>query len=58
MEVIALGSDHAAFQLKENIKEYLAGLGYQVRDFGTTGPDSVDYPDYGIAVGEAVSHGE
>ncbi|MDD4919324.1 MAG: ribose 5-phosphate isomerase B [Bacteroidales bacterium] len=58
MELIALGCDHAAYQLKENIKEYLIGLGYQVRDFGTLGPESVDYPDYGIAVGEAVSGGE
>ena len=58
MEVIALGSDHAGFHLKENIKEYLAGLGYKVRDFGTGSPDRVDYPDFGIAVGEAVARGE
>ncbi|MBP6867667.1 MAG: ribose 5-phosphate isomerase B [Bacteroidales bacterium] len=58
MEVIALGSDHAGFHLKENLKEYLTGLGYKVRDFGTGSPDRVDYPDFGIAVGEAVSRGE
>ena len=57
MEVIALGCDHAAYGLKENIKEYLTGLGYEVRDFGTDSAKSVDYPDYGIVVGEAVSRG-
>lgn len=58
MEVIALGCDHAAFQLKENIKDFLIELGYQIRDLGTSGPGSVDYPDFGIAVGEAVSRGD
>jgi ribose 5-phosphate isomerase B len=43
---IALGSDHAGFQLKEKVREYLARRGAEVRDLGTHSPDSVDYPDY------------
>jgi ribose 5-phosphate isomerase B len=58
MEVIAIGSDHAAFELKENIREFLIEGGYKVRDMGTDSQQSVDYPDYGIAVGEAVAKGE
>lgn len=58
MDEIALGCDHAAFLLKENIKDFLTELGYRVRDLGTSGPDSVDYPDFGIAVGEAVARGD
>ncbi|HOO42493.1 MAG TPA: ribose 5-phosphate isomerase B, partial [Bacteroidales bacterium] len=57
MEVIAIGSDHAAFQLKENIREFLVESGYRVIDLGTDSRKSVDYPDYGIAVGEAVANG-
>jgi len=57
MEVIAIGSDHAAFQLKENIREFLVELGYRIIDLGTDSQKSVDYPDYGIAVGEAVAKG-
>lgn len=41
---IAIGSDHAGFELKENIKTVLSDLGYEVTDFGTNSTDSVDYP--------------
>jgi ribose 5-phosphate isomerase B len=58
MELIAIGSDHAAFDLKENIREFLIESGYKVLDKGTYNHTSVDYPDYGIAVGEAVAKGE
>ncbi|HKM31724.1 MAG: ribose 5-phosphate isomerase B [Bacteroidales bacterium] len=58
MDTIALGCDHAAFSLKENIKEYLTELGYQILDLGTYSEERVDYPDFGIAVGEAVARGE
>jgi ribose 5-phosphate isomerase B len=58
MEVIAIGSDHAAFELKENIREFLIESGYKVLDKGTDSHTSADYPDYGIAVGEAVAKGE
>ena len=58
MEVIAIGSDHAAFELKENIREFLIESGYKVKDMGTDSLKSVDYPDFGIAVGETVAKGE
>ncbi|HLH34292.1 MAG TPA: ribose 5-phosphate isomerase B [Alloacidobacterium sp.] len=55
---IAVGSDHAAFSFKEEIKNYLSGKGYEVRDFGTCNTERVDYCDFGFAVGEAVARGE
>jgi ribose 5-phosphate isomerase B len=58
MSFIAIGSDHAAFDFKEEIKAYLVKSGYTVKDYGTHDRGSVDYPDYGIAVGEAVAKGE
>jgi len=56
--MIAIGSDHAAFAFKEDIKAWLIGKGYQVRDFGTCGTERVDYCDFGFLVGEAVARGE
>jgi ribose 5-phosphate isomerase B len=54
---IAMGSDHAGFSLKEDLKSYLAELGYAVVDCGTTGTEPVDYPDLALAVGELVAGG-
>lgn len=54
---IIIGSDHAAFELKEKIKDQLAGLGYEVEDAGTYGTDSVNYADFGKKVAKAVSNG-
>ena len=55
---IALGSDHAAVALKQAVIDHLNGHGYEVRDLGTNDPSvSVDYPDYGAAVGRAVATG-
>jgi len=51
---IWLGSDHAGFQLKEQIKKWLIENQYIFEDCGTTSTDSVDYPDYAIAVGKNV----
>ncbi|MBS1852228.1 MAG: ribose 5-phosphate isomerase B [Acidobacteria bacterium] len=51
---IALGADHAGFELKEKIKAYLAGKGISVADHGTHSTESVDYPDYARVVGEEV----
>ncbi len=45
-KIIAIGCDHAGFDYKEAIKKHLEGLGYEVKDFGTHSPDSVDYPDF------------
>jgi ribose 5-phosphate isomerase B len=52
---IAIGSDHAGFSVKETIKKYLEDAGYAVEDQGTRSEDSVDYPDFGKAVGERVA---
>ena len=55
---IAVGSDHAGFDLKARLAKHLADGGHQVVDLGTDSPDiSVDYPEFGQAVGEAVADG-
>jgi len=55
---IALGTDHAGFQLKEHLKQYLITLGHEVMDFGTHTEESVDYPVYVRPAAEAVADGE
>jgi len=56
---IALGSDHAGFDLKTLLKNTLVSWGYEVIDLGTnSASESVDYPDFGAAVGRAVVSGE
>jgi len=52
---VALGSDHAGFYLKTELKKLLEEMGHECVDFGTNGPESVDYPDFGEKVSEAVS---
>ncbi len=52
---IALGADHAGFELKNKIKQHLSEQGIDVQDFGTNTSDSVDYPDFARNVGETVS---
>jgi ribose 5-phosphate isomerase B len=52
---IAMGADHAGFELKDKIKQHLQQQGIAVRDEGTSSPDSVDYPDYARAVAHDVS---
>ncbi len=55
---IAIASDHAGRELKEDIKEFLISSGYEPVDMGTDSDERVDYPDYGIPVAEKVSKGE
>jgi ribose 5-phosphate isomerase B len=55
---IALGSDHAGFELKEHLLTRLAGQGHEVIDLGTGSTQSVDYPKFCAAVGRAVVAGE
>ena len=55
---IAIGGDHAGFEYKEIIKELLNENGYQVEDFGTNSPDSVDYPDFAHPVANSVEKSE
>ena len=54
---VAIASDHAGFPLKEHLKSALIARGLQVLDLGTDGPESVDYPDFGRALAEAVTDG-
>lgn len=56
--MIGIGSDHAGFTLKKEVIKHLKLKGFDVKDYGTTSMDSVDYPDYGLKVAEAVRSGE
>ncbi|NLR60106.1 ribose 5-phosphate isomerase B [Chitinophaga polysaccharea] len=51
---VAIGSDHAGFEYKEEIISFLESKGLQVKDYGTYSKDSVDYPDYAHPVATAV----
>jgi ribose 5-phosphate isomerase B len=55
---IGIGSDHAGYRYKEEIRRFLTDLGHEVRDFGTDSEESVDYPVYIRPVAEAVAAGE
>ena len=55
---IAIGSDHAGFELKETLKAWLVEMGHDVVDVGTHSEERCDYPHFGAAVGHAVADGE
>ena len=54
---LALGADHAGYQLKNHLAGMLTAAGHQVSDFGTHDSQSVDYPDFAASVGRAVATG-
>lgn len=54
---IAIASDHAAVELKAELREYLIGLGHEVADLGPENADRVDYPDYGYKLAGVVADG-
>ena len=56
--MIAIGSDHGGFDLKEKVKAHLLEKGYEVKDVGCYEKSSVDYPTFGHAVAKAVAAGE
>jgi ribose 5-phosphate isomerase B len=56
--VVAIGADHGGFDLKEELKGYLAQWGYKVLDVGTFNRDAVDYPDVAEAVANSVVRGD
>ena len=56
-ETVAVGADHAGFELKAILAAELGRMGHGVLDLGTSGPDSVDYPDYAAAVVAAMRVG-
>lgn len=55
---IVIGSDHGGYALKEAVKKFIQGEGYNAVDFGTYSEEACDYPDYAVLVAEAVSRGE
>ena len=55
---IAIGCDHAGFEYKTALSKWLTDKGYQVKDFGTSSPDSVDYPDFAHPTASSVEKGE
>ena len=55
---VALGADHGGFPLKEQLKTLLTEMGCEVLDVGTDSTDAVDYPDFAVAVANAVADGK
>ena len=55
---IAIGSDHAGFELKEVIKKHLVNINFLVKDFGTFSNERADYPDFAHPVANAVENNE
>jgi ribose 5-phosphate isomerase B len=54
-KMVAVGSDHGGYKMKEELKSFLTELGHRVHDHGTHNEDAVDYPDFAHAVARAVS---
>ena len=54
---IAIASDHAGFDLKTELRDYLIGLGHEVADLGPATADRVDYPDFGYKLADVVADG-
>ncbi len=57
-KVVAIGADHGGFELKENLRAYIAELGFDVRDMGAYNKNPVDYPEFAHAVAKLVSSGK
>ena len=57
MKTIGLASDHAGFELKQYVKQWLEAKGWEYKDFGTFSSDSCDYPDYAHPLALAVEEG-
>ena len=58
MKKVGIASDHAGYEMKEFVVGYLQAKGYEVYDFGTHSPESVDYADFGHPLAEAIEQGE
>ena len=54
---VVIGSDHAGYELKMLVREYLSGLGFDMLDVGTDSTAAVDYPEFALRVGRAVRDG-
>jgi ribose 5-phosphate isomerase B len=57
LKIVALGADHGGFSMKEKLKPFIRGLGYEIEDFGTHSEEAVDYPDFAEKVALSVSRG-
>ncbi len=57
MQIIGIASDHAGFDMKESLKEFLKKLDYKIIDYGTNSPESMDYPDVAHPLAQAVEEG-
>ena len=55
---IALAADHAGYMLKDDLAAWLREAGHDVEDLGTNGPESVDYPEFGAKLADAVANGD
>ena len=55
---IALAADHAGYSLKDELAQWLRDAGHEVTDLGTNGPESVDYPEFGARLADAVARGD
>ena len=58
MKIVGLASDHAGFELKQYVKQWLEAKGLEYKDFGTYSTESCDYPDFAHPLAEAVEAGE
>ena len=58
VDVVFIGSDHGGFALKQHLARHLTDAGYLVRDLGTHGTDSVDYPDFAMLVAQATAESQ
>ncbi len=56
--MLGIAADHAGYELKNTLIEYLNGLGYEVKDFGTHSSESMDYPDVAHPLAEEVESGK
>ncbi|MBI5879870.1 MAG: ribose 5-phosphate isomerase B [Chloroflexi bacterium] len=56
--LVAIGSDHGGFAMKEALKKFLIESGYKLTDVGTNGTEAVDYPDFAYAVAKMVADGQ
>ena len=56
--MLGIASDHAGFEMKEELRKFLKEKGYEVKDFGTHSPESMDYPDVAHPLAESIEKGE
>lgn len=57
VKVVGMACDHAGYEMKQALADYLRNAGYEVKDFGTNSTASCDYPDYAHPLGKAVNDG-